>query len=389
MNADEKYNLIRSFKTNFKYEPSFFACAPGRVELLGNHTDHQGGVVLATSTNLFMRTAFSTNQTNIINIISKGYAPIKIDYNAFDGKPNENEFGTTISLVRGIINEFAKSYTIRGFDAYIETSVLPGSGLSSSAAFEILIGRILNILFANEKETAINIAKIGQIAENHFFGKPSGLMDQIASSIGGIVYIDFHDNKNPKVENLLFNFADAGYALCVIDSKSSHENLTNEYSSIPNEMKIIANAFGKELLSELNFEEVFEDGKDVLVKIEKEFGLRPALRALHYFEEIDRVKKAFEGLKNNDIKPFINAVNESGKSSLNKLQNILPESMPKNDTYFRAYTFVKDTLNKITTEGALRINGGGFAGTLLAVVPLENLDEFSSEIQKSYPITIL
>ena len=389
MNADEKYNLIRYFKMNFKYEPSFFACAPGRVELLGNHVDHQGGVVLATSTNLFTRAAFSPNQSNIVNIISKGYDPIKIDLTTFDGKPNKKEYGTSLSLVRGIINEFSKSYSISGFDVYIETSVLPGSGLSSSAAFEILIGRILNILFANGKETAINIAKIGQIAENNFFGKPSGLMDQMASSIGGIVYIDFYDNKNPKVENLSFNFYDAGYALCIIDSKSSHENLTDEYSSIPKEMKIIANAFGKELLSELSFNEVFEDGKNVLSKIEKDFGPRPSQRALHYFEEIKRVNKAFEGLKNNDVKPFIKAVNESGDSSLNKLQNILPQSMPENTAYFTAYTFAKNTLNKITTEGALRINGGGFAGTLLAIVPLENLDKFSSEIQKSYPITIL
>lgn len=389
MNADEKYNLIRYFKTNFKYEPSYFACAPGRVELLGNHTDHQGGKVLASSVNLYARAAFNLNQSNIINIISKGFSTITIDLESFDGYHHENEYGTSLSLVRGIVNEFLKSYPIRGFDAYIETSISPGSGLSSSAAFEVLIGRILNILFADNKVSAIDIAKIGQISENLFFGKPSGLMDQMASSVGGIVYIDFANKENPDVLKLDFDFKNAGYVLCIIDSKSSHENLTGEYSSIPKEMRLVANSFGKDVLSELTFKEVFEDGKEILSSIEKDFGPRPALRTLHYFEEIERVEKSVLALKEGDIKPFLKAVNESGSSSFNKLQNILPSSMKENTAYFDAYTYAKDTLNKITTEGAIRINGGGFAGTLLAVVPLKNLDEFSSEISKKYPITIL
>lgn len=389
MTADEKYNLIRYFKTNFNYEPSFFVCVPGRVELLGNHTDHQGGKVLASSVNLNMRAAFDFNQSFKVNVIAKGYEPFLLDLNNLDTNPTENEYGTTLSLIRGVISVFSKSYEIKGFDAYIESDVLVGSGLSSSAAFEILIGRILNTLFANEKEDAISLAKIGQYVENNYFGKPSGLMDQMACSVGGIIYIDFKNKENPEVEKIDFDFKSAGYSLCIIDSKSSHENLTDEYAQIPSDMKQVANAFDKNILSELTYEEVFEDGKKILSDIEKKHGAIPILRTQHYFEEVKRVEKSFEGLKTGNIKPFLRAVNESCESSLNKLQNILPKSVPNNTGYFDALMFVKDTLNKITTEGALRINGGGFAGTLLAVVPLNVIDEFTSEIKKHYPIIIL
>ncbi len=402
---DKEY-LKSNFEKFFGCEPDFFESACGRVELLGNHTDHQGGKVLAASVNMTTDAAFRPNGTDRINIFSEGFPAIHVDLS--DLPPKAEEMGTSIALVRGVAFGFAKMLAKKekesrsektalsaskgintaGFDAFISSEVLPGSGLSSSAAFEVLVGRILRQILgipsdANGCQTIdyeeiaddIEIAKIGQMAENLYFGKPCGLMDQMACSLGNIVFIDFADSAQPKVEQLSFDFEEAGYALCIIDSGADHAGLTEDYASIPAEMKQVAAYFGKELLSEVESEKVVisEEPSPELISA---VGLRPALRAFHYFQEVGRVEKAVDALKRNDIDTFLAQVNASGLSSRDVLQNMIPSMAPDNKKYYETYEFVRTLLDG---RGAVRINGGGFAGTILAFVPLDFLNEFKEK----------
>ena len=373
----EKTDLIKKFQEIFGRDAAGFASAPGRVELLGNHTDHQNGKVLAASVNLKAYAAFAPRKDDTIDLYSEGLGKISVSIR--DLSPDVSEFGTSASLIRGMVRAFLDQSGAAslpyGFDAYVCSEVLTGSGLSSSAAFEVLIGRILNQLYvpdvAKKPLSDVAVAIAGQFAENKYFGKPCGLMDQMACSVGQIVFIDFKDPEEPVIEQITFDFADAGYALCAIDSGASHDDLTEEYAAIPADMKTVAHYFGKEVLRDVKPSLLSDDLRLFI-------GERPLRRAKHFFAEVARVERAVRALKENDLAAFFENVNASGISSRDVLQNVVPASDPSNTKLLVAMETARDLLGG---DGAVRINGGGFAGTILAFVPLTKLDDFREKIE--------
>ena len=354
-------------------EKHYVFSAPGRTEIGGNHTDHQHGCVLAAAVDLETVADVTLNGTDKILIQSEGYPAFSIDIN--DLSINDSEKNTTVALVRGVVAGFVnRNVRVQGFNAKIHSTVLPGSGLSSSAAFEVLIGTIINELFNEGKISAEEIAMIGQYAENVYFGKPCGLMDQMASSVGSLVYIDFTDPKQPKVEKIDFDLADAGYALCIIDSGADHADLTDEYAAIPMEMKQVCSLFVKEVLREIP-EETF---LKALPSLRGQVPDRAILRALHIYRENERVAKQAQALKDKDIATFMNLIKESGNSSWKYLQNITPAGAVKHQEVAVALALCDTYLNG---EGAYRVHGGGFAGTVQAFVPLNMLESFKNKIE--------
>ena len=354
-------------------EKHYVFSAPGRTEIAGNHTDHQHGCVLAAAVDLETVADVCLNGTDKIWIQSEGYPAFSIDIR--DLSINESEKNTTVALVRGVVAGFAqRNVQIQGFDAKIRSTVLPGSGLSSSAAFEVLIGTIINELFNEGRIPAEEIAMIGQYAENVYFGKPCGLMDQMASSVGSLVYIDFENPKEPKVEKIDFDLAEAGYALCIIDSGADHADLTDEYAAIPNEMKQICSLFGKEVLRQIPEENFLA----ALPSLRGQVSDRAILRALHIYRENERVAQQAEALKTQDVDTFLKLVKESGNSSWKYLQNITPAGAVKHQEVAVALALC-DTYLK--GQGAYRVHGGGFAGTVQAFVPVAMLENFKASIE--------
>lgn len=369
-------DLINGFGANFGYdrELSLFS-APGRTEIGGNHTDHQRGCVLAASVNLDVIAAVSLNNENFIRVQSEGY-PLDI-INLDELTPQMSEYNQAKALIRGVVAKFKEmGYEIKGFDVYTTSNVLKGSGLSSSASFEVLIGNILNGLFANNSVSDVEIAKIGQYAENVYFGKPCGLMDQMASSVGAVVSIDFKDLENPIIKKVDFDFSKSGYALCIIDSGADHADLTDEYAAIPYEMKKVAQVFGKEVLREVD-ETLFMGN---IAKVRKKCGDRAILRAMHFYADNNRAILEAEALKKGDFKRFLEVVTESGRSSYMYLQNV---SVCGSSTH-QAVGLVLALCDKILkNKGAYRVHGGGFAGTVQAFVPLNMVEEFKARIEKA------
>lgn len=348
--------------------------APGRTEIGGNHTDHQHGCVLAAAVDMHTTAQVRCNGTNIIRVDSEGYDPVEIDLAELGVK--EAEKNTTAALVRGVAAAFVqRGYELHGFDAKVKSTVLSGSGLSSSAAFEVLMGRILNGLFAQEKLTAIELAQIGQYAENVYYGKPSGLMDQMASSVGGLIFIDFADPENPVVEKIMYDFSNSGYTLCTIDSNADHADLTEEYAAIPVEMKKIANFLGKEVLRDVDERKFFAE----ISNLRTAASDRAILRAIHFFEENRRVQLQVRALKANWFEEFLQYVNESGLASWTLLQNVIPAGYIEHQTMGVTLALCRKLL---AGEGAVRIHGGGFAGTALAFVPNDKFDHFKTEIER-------
>lgn len=373
----ERYiDLINGFCANFgsNRELSLFS-APGRTEIGGNHTDHQRGCVLAASVNLDVIAAVSLNNENTIRLQSEGY-PLDI-INLDKLEPEMSEYNQAKALIKGVVAKFKElGYDIKGFDAYTSSNVLKGSGLSSSAAFEVLIGNILNGLFANNSVSDIEIAQIGQYSENVYFGKPCGLMDQMASSVGGVVSIDFRDNKKPLIKKIEYDFSKSGYALCIIDSGADHADLTDEYAAIPYEMKKVAQVFGKEVLREVD-EKLFMEN---IAKVREKCGDRAILRAMHFYADNNRAILEAEALKKGDFKKFLEIVTESGKSSYMYLQNV---SVCGSSTH-QAVGLVLALCDKfLENKGAYRVHGGGFAGTVQAFVPLNMVTEFKTKIEKA------
>ena len=348
--------------------------APGRTEISGNHTDHQHGCVLAGAVNLETVAEVVVLDDPIIIIHSEGYAPVEINLNDLDVHPEE--MNTTKALVRGVAAAFRqRGAELKGFLAKVRSTVLPGSGLSSSAAFEVLIGTICNELFFDSRLSAVEIAQIGQWAENVYFGKPCGLMDQTASSVGGMVFIDFENPAKPVVEKLDFDFAKAGHALCIIDSGADHADLTDEYAAIPGELKQLCRLFGKGVLREIP-EEVF---LAALPTIRHKVSDRAILRAIHFYQENKRVQRQAQALREGDFDTFLRLVSESGRSSWMYLQNITPAGATEHQDVAVALALC-DTL--LCGRGAYRVHGGGFAGTVQAFVPLDMLDAFKSGIER-------
>ena len=374
----ERYlKLVSKYENLFGKDELMFISTPGRTELSGNHTDHNNGIVLAASINLDSVAACSVNSNNVVSIHSEGYDElIKVDLNLLN--PQINEEGATSALVRGIASRFKElGYKIGGFNAVITSDVLQGSGLSSSASIEVLIGTIFNALYNDSKIQPEIIAQIGQYSENVFFGKPCGLMDQMACAIGGIIKIDFADNANPQFENIDFSFDEFGYQLLVVDCGEGHDNLTDEYASIPTEMKSVAKEFGKDVLREL---EVASLNKNIK-KLRDTVGDRAILRAIHFLKENERVEKQYKSLKTKNITEFLNLVNESGNSSFKYLQNIFPTSDPSNQPISLALSITEDFIYNIGS-GACRVHGGGFAGTIQVFIP-KNLVADYTEIVES------
>ena len=366
--------LRNLFMEAFGREPEFYAAAPGRTEIGGNHTDHQHGCVLAAAVNLVTEAAVAKNGRKEIRVLSEGYAPLSISLDDLSVKPEE--YGKTSSLIRGICDKFIRLGHVidTGFDAVVTSTVLPGSGLSSSAAFEVMIGNVINHLYANDSASDVDIAIFSQYAENVHFGKPCGLMDQMASSVGGIIGIDFKDEM-PMIQRISFSFREHGYALCIIDSGADHANLTDEYAAIPFEMNSIARLFGKEFLRDVDEDEFMMR----ISEARQECGDRAVLRAMHFFAENRRVKQEIESLKNDDIRSFLNIVNESGRSSWNLLQNVVAAGEKRNQ-HMAVALACADRL--LAGEGAYRVHGGGFAGTIQAFVPLTCLEHFRTEMDR-------
>ena len=355
---------------------TYLFSAPGRTEICGNHTDHQHGCVLAAAVNLeTVAEVIALDDPNII-IHSEGYPSVEVDLRNLEVHPEE--MNTSKALVRGVAAAFMqRGAELKGFLAKVKSTVLPGSGLSSSAAFEVLIGTIINELFFEKKLTAVEIAQIGQYAENAYFGKPCGLMDQTASSVGGMVFIDFKDPKAPVVEKLNFDFESAGHTLCIIDCGADHANLTGEYAAIPNELKELCALFGKEVLRDIPEKIFFKK----LPEIRHQVSDRAILRAIHFYQENARVQKQAEALKNDDFDTFLQLVKESGRSSWMYLQNITPAGAVEHQNMALVLAMC-DTL--LAGRGAFRVHGGGFAGTVLAFVPGDMLDGFKSGIEKVF-----
>ena len=360
--------LKEAFCGRFSREAEYIFSAPGRTELSGNHTDHQHGCVLAAAGTLDTRAAVAKNADRRIRIQSEGYPLCEIALDDLTVRPEE--INTTAALVRGVAARFQQlGCEVGGFDAYVTSTVLPGSGLSSSAAFEVLTGTIINHLFFAEKATPVEIAQIGQYAENVYFGKPCGLMDQTASSVGNIITIDFADPEHPAVERLDFDFASCGYSLCILDSGADHAELTDEYAAIPREMKQVAAVFGKNVLREVEESEFYAR----IAEARKACGDRAVLRAIHFFEENRRVLLQVRALQNDNFNAFLHYVTESGRSSQLYLQNVTPLGASAHQDMAFTLALVEKLLDG---HGACRVHGGGFAGTALAFVPKERLQQF-------------
>ena len=353
---------------------SFTFSAPGRTEISGNHTDHQHGCVLAAAVNLETVAEVTLNGTDRICVRSEGYAAVVIDL--MDLTVHKEEKNTTAALIRGVAAAVTqRGAKLQGFDAEVRSTVLPGSGLSSSAAFEVLFGTICNELFYDRKLSAVEIAQIGQYAENVYFGKPCGLMDQTASSVGGMVYIDFENSAEPVVEKLDFDFEKAGHALCIIDSGADHADLTDEYAAIPGELKQVCTFFGKEVLRDISKADFFA----ALPELRHRVPDRAILRAIHFYQENKRVQLQAQALRDGDFETFLRLVSESGRSSWMYLQNITPAGATEHQDVAVALSLC-DTL--LGGRGAFRVHGGGFAGTVQAFVPMDMLEGFKTGIER-------
>ncbi len=372
LSPDRKAHLDAQFTATFEAAPERYFSAPGRTEIGGNHTDHQRGRVLAAAVNLEALAAVRVNGTNTIRIQSEGYPLCQVELSQLT--PQSEEINTTMALIRGVAARFTElGCKVEGFDAYVTSTVLPGSGLSSSAAYEVLVGTIINHLFFAGKVSQPEVAMIGQYAENVFFGKPCGLMDQMASAVGGMVTIDFFNKEQPVIEAVDFDFASCGHALCIIDSRASHADLTDEYAAITLELKAICSHFGKDVLTQIPE----ADFMAAIPQLREKCGDRAVMRAMHFYKENARVPKQVEALKNGDFEKFLGLIKESGFSSWMYLQNVIPAG-------YKAQQDVAVSLalcaHYLGNRGAYRVHGGGFAGTVQAFVPFDLLEQFRAGI---------
>ena len=372
LTSQQKQALDAGFQNAFGRMPERYFSAPGRTELSGNHTDHQRGRVLAGAVNLDMLAAVRLNGTDTIRILSQGYPMSQVKVTEL--APVEAEINTTPALIRGVVARFAQlGCKVQGFDAYMESTVLPGSGLSSSAAYEVLIGTIVNCLFFDGKVSQPEIAMIGQYAENVFFGKPCGLMDQMASAVGGMVTIDFEDKENPVITPVDFNFASCGHALCIIDSRASHADLTDEYAAITMELKHICQHFGKDVLRQIDEKDFYA----AIPALREKCGDRAVMRAVHFYQENERASKQVAALQAGDFDAYLKLMKESGFSSYMYLQNVIPAGYTKKQDMAIALALCQRYLGD---RGGYRVHGGGFAGTVQAFVPFDILEQFRSGI---------
>ena len=349
---------------------------PGRTEIGGNHTDHQHGRVLCGSVDLDMLACAAPNGRNIVRVASEGYPALEVDLSDLGPKPEEKN--TSAALVRGVAARITQlGYKLSGFDACVTSTVLAGSGLSSSAAYETLVGNIFNHFCCGHRLDPVTIAKVGQYAENVYFGKPCGLMDQMGSSVGGAVFIDFNDPTEPIVEKVDYDFSRSGYALCIVDTGSSHGDLTDDYAAVTREMGAVAAHFGKAVLRDVPL----EDFRAAIPALRKECGDRAILRAMHFFDDDLWAQKEAHALQTGNFEQFLRTVENSGRSSSLRLQNIWSVSDPMQQAISLALV-VGEIL--LCGEGAIRVHGGGFAGTVQAWVPNEGLNFFKNGMEELF-----
>ena len=350
--------------------------APGRSEVGGNHTDHQHGMVLATSINLDAIAIVSKNEDSTIRLVSEGYKMIVLDSDDLKKKDNEEE--TSKGLIRGVLAGLkSRGYKVGGFNAYVTSDVLIGAGLSSSAAFETVIGTIISGLYNNMVISMVEIAQVGQYAENIYFGKPCGLMDQTACAVGGLIHIDFKNPSKPVVNKVNVDFETYHHSLCIVDTKGSHSDLTDDYAQIPSEMKAVAGCFGKEFLRDVDYDDFFKK----IAEIREKTGDRAVLRAIHFFFENERVSKQVDALNNGKFHEFLNLIKESGDSSFKYLQNIYTTKNVKDQSMSLALAVSEAVLGD---HGVSRVHGGGFAGTIQAFVEDDFVETYRSALDSVY-----
>ncbi|HEX2393714.1 MAG TPA: galactokinase family protein [Bacteroidales bacterium] len=369
-------NILRRYLSEFGEAPVEFFSSPGRTEIGGNHTDHNYGRVLAGAVNLDNAAVAAVNGSNTIHIISEGYPKFEVNLSSLN--PDKKEQFTSAALVRGICSRLKEQgYKIGGFNAVIDGGVPKGSGLSSSASFEVLIGEMVNQLFNNGRLDPIQNAIIGQYSENNYFGKPCGLMDQTACAMGGLITIDFKDPSKPVVRKVNFDFVATGFALVITDTGGNHADLNDEYASLPIDMKAVAAQLGAKVLREVTIEQVI----DIAPKIREKVGDRAILRAIHFQSDNQRVVDQVAALEKNDFRAFLNMVVESGYSSYMYNQNIYPVNNVREQGVSLALA-LSDLVLK--GQGAWRVHGGGFAGTIQAFVPNNLLDKYIGTLEHIY-----
>ena len=350
--------------------------APGRSEVCGNHTDHQNGMVLATSINLDAIAIVAKAEEPVIRLVSGDFPMEEVD--VADLSMKEEEQSTTTALIRGVAAGMKeRGHKVGGFTAYITSDVLMGAGMSSSAAFESLIGTILSGLYNDMKVSSIEIAQIGQYAENIYSGKPCGLMDQMACSFGGMIFIDFKEKEHPEVRQVHTDFEKAGLSLCIVDTKGSHADLTPDYAAVPAEMNQVAQALGREHLREVPRETFFKE----LPKLWKETSGRAVLRAIHFYEEEERVLRGVKSLEESDYPGFLSVIKASGDSSAKYLQNIYSPKDVDSQNVTVALAVSESILGE---NGVCRVHGGGFAGTIQAFVKNEAVAAYKEQIEAIY-----
>ena len=368
-------HVVQSFRDAFQPgdAPAALFSGPGRTEIGGNHTDHQHGHVLCGSVDMDMLSCAAPNGENVIRVLSEGYPALEIDLDSL--LPREEERNGSAALVRGVAAKVKElGYPLVGFNAYITSTVLSGSGLSSSAAYETLIGNILNHFCCQGKLDPVTIAKIGQYAENVYFGKPCGLMDQMGSSVGGAVAIDFADPTAPVVDKVDYDFTRSGHVLCIVDTASSHGDLTDDYADITREMGAVAAHFGKQFLRDVPE----ADFRATLPQLREKYGDRAVLRALHFYNDDRRAVEEAQALKDGDFPRFLALVNASGISSALHLQNTWSIADPRQQAIPVALARGAELLDG---AGAIRVHGGGFAGTIQAFVPEARAALFKSGME--------
>ena len=373
---DRYANALNKFIELYGDENVSIYSAAGRSEISGNHTDHQHGRVLAGSINLDA-IGVVARQDNVINVVSDSFNIAPIHLNDLDKKDEEE--GTSEALIRGVVSKLKElGYNIGGFKAFITSDVLVGAGLSSSAAFETIIGTIIDGLYNDMSIDMVTIAKVGQYAENVYFGKPCGLMDQCACAVGGLISIDFKDTEHPVVKHVDVDFSKYDHSLCIVDTKGSHADLTDAYGAIPTEMKDVAHYFGKEFLREVDEKEFFAHLADVRAAVKND---REILRAIHFFKENARVPQIVEALNNDDFDLFKKLIKESGNSSYKYLQNVYADFDYKHQAVSAGLALSEIVLGN---HGVSRVHGGGFAGTIQAFVENDFVPEYKKEIEKLF-----
>ena len=370
-------DLVAKFEKEFGDKDMLIFTSPGRTEISGNHTDHNHGKVLAGSIKLDCVGVAAKNDSNIVNIVSETFNQ-KFSINLADLSPSSKMAGT-VDLVKGLLKGFEeKGYTVGGFDAYITSNVISAAGVSSSAAFEMLLCSMLNVFFNDNKMDVVAYAHVGKYSENHYWNKSSGLLDQMACAVGGLITIDFYDPKNPVVEQIPFDFSSQNYSLIIVNTGKGHADLSADYSSVPNEMKKVAEYFGKEVCAQVKEEDVIAN----LSKIREYAGDRSVMRALHFFEENKRVEAEVAALKENRFDDFLAGITASGNSSWKWLQNCYTNSNVQEQGISVALALTEMFIEE-KGRGACRIHGGGFAGVIMAMLPNDLVDEYIEYIEKA------